>query len=236
MHSPIVPQFRQGFAQLTCCAAIVVVRVNEDCHSFPHAGLLSHRPRLCESRICRDCTPFPFTRPAPLRGGSGLSGAMGHARTTADRRNSVLEQSAFFFQDRGRAVELAATTTQRGIEPCVNISSSLHLRPPPFRAACPPRPSAAWPAPLPVLPSRTPLMRTWSRAQPLARLPVRPLAACRACRPAVATDLTAAFGRPVATTVTTNTRPSGHAAPVAFVMPASRPGCGGRGERCSRRS
>jgi hypothetical protein len=57
-------------------------------------------------------------------------------------------------------------------------------------------------------------------------------AACRGCRPAVATDLTAAFGRPD----TAIQGPSGRLAPVAFVISAPRPGRGGRGERCSRRS
>jgi hypothetical protein len=65
-----------------------------------------------------------------------------------------------------------------------------------------------------------------------ARWPGLRLAACRGCRPAAATDLTAAFGRPD----TTSQRPSGQIARVAFVISASRRGRGARGERCSRRS
>lgn len=226
MHSPIVPQVRQGFAQSSRTAAKVVVAVASVGQTFPTAGRLSLGP--CR----RDCTPSPSTRPVPFRSRPGLFPPPGNARTIADVIGGALAGRAFHFKDTWLAVELGATTTRRGIEPCVSILSFSPLRPPPFRAACPPRPSAAWPAPWPVRPLQTPRMRTWLRALPSAHLPVRPLAACRACRPAAATDLTAAFGRPD----TALQRPSGHAAPVAFVISAPRPGRDGRGERCSRRS
>lgn len=227
MHSPIVPRIRQGFAQPSQRAAKIVVTVGAVGHTFPHAGCLSHGPRLC-----RDCTPSPLTRPVPLWGRSGLFPQGRDGRTLADMMIWTRAGHGFRFPARLVAVKSAATTTQRGIEPCVSILSSSPLRPRPLRAACRPRPSAAWPAPWPVLPSRTQRMRTWLQAQPSARWLVRRPAVCRACRPAAATDLIAApRGR-----FDTNARPSGHAAPVAFVISAPRPGCGGRGERCSRKS
>lgn len=230
MHSPIVPHIRQGFAQPSRRAAKIVVTAASGGQTFPSAGRLSLGPRR------RDCTPSPSTRPVPQRGRSGLFQGGRDARTFADVIGGAPAGRAFRFNHGLLAVELAATTTRRGIEPCVNILSFLHLPPPPLRAAWPPRPSAALAALLRVQPLPMHWTKTWLRARPSAHLPARPLAACRACRPAAVTDLTAAFGRRVATTIETITRPSGHAAPVAFVMSASRPGCGGRGERCSRRS
>lgn len=230
MHPPIVPHIRQGFAQPSRRAAKVIATAASGGQSFPSAGRLSLGSRR------RDCTPSPSTRPVPERGRSGLFRRSGDARRFADGIGGALAGCAFRFKPMLLAVELAATTTRRGIEPCVKILSFLHLRPRPFRAAWPPRPSAALAAPLRVLPLPTHWMKTWLRARPSAHSPARPLVVCRACRPAAATDLTAAFGQRVAPTIETITRPSGHAVPVAFVMSASRSGCGGRGERCSRRS
>lgn len=232
MHSPIVPRIWQGFAQPSQRAAMIVVTAGSFGQAFPHAGTRSLGPRLCPCRDCRDCTPSAFTRPSHLRGRPGLFPARPDARTTADAPEGRLEADAFLFHDMWHAVEHAATTTQRGIEPCISILSFSPLRPPPFRAACPPRPSAALAAPSPGRPSLTQWMKTWSRARPSARLPVPHPAACRGCRPAAATDLTAAIGRPD----THRNGPSGQHAPVALVISAPRPGRGGRGERCSRRS
>ncbi len=55
---------------------------------------------------------------------------------------------------------------------------------------CKPRAAVRWPGPLSAPPSPTRLMKTWSPGPRLARWPVAPLAAFRACRPAV--DLTPA--------------------------------------------
>jgi len=230
--SPIRAGFGQAFARVSHPAAMVVATAGVAGHSFPAAGCLSH-----DRRACRDLTLSPSSRSVLSdRPGLSLAGteATGFcdARGFADAAIVRLCIQGFCFIHASAAVSFRAITTQRGNEPCVNILSSLHLRPRRLRAACRPRPSAAWPAPLPGRPSLTPRTRTWLRAPLWARWPGLRPAVCRACRPAVATDLTAAFGRPE----TTITRPSGHAAPVAFVISAPRPGRGGRGERCSRRS
>ena len=226
MYPPTVPENWQGFAQPSRRAAKFVVTVARSGEDFPCVGGLIQRHHR------HDCTPSDLIRPVPLWGRSGLFSARRDARTLADRVHSALELNAFLFQDMSRTVELAVTTTQRGIEPCVNILSFLPLRPQHSPGACPPRPSAAWPAPSPVRPSPTRRMKTWSRARPSAHLQVPHPAACRACRPAAATDLIAARARPDDYRI----GPSGHLAPVALVISASRPGCGGRGERCSRKS
>lgn len=76
-------------------------------------------------------------------------------------------------------------------------------------------------------------IKTWSQVPPLVVLPVRRLAAFRACRPAIhATDLIRASGRGVST----SQRPSGAAPRVAFSHLPPRPGRVEGREPCSRRS
>lgn len=230
MHPPSPTAFRQAFARRP--------RAGETAFALGHGLAQSEDPSGCLSygpRLCLDTTPSLEFRPFPVAGRPdffALSDGKGHARPSADitqPRSVACELSFIAALNR---VNSAAITTQRGKEPCVNILSFSHLRPQPLRAACRPRPSAG----LAVL-SRVPRslmrwMKTWSQGPRLVRWPGLRPAACRGCRPAVATDLIAACGRRDATVG----RPSGHVAPVAFVISAPRPGRGGRGERCSRRS
>lgn len=233
MFPPMSPAFRQGFAR--------PVRTGN--RAFAWRARWRH-PLTCAvwlaepAAVCPDGNPYPSFRSSPCAGRpafrratAGLAAKRGDARGFADHDSVRLARQGFPFIDAWAAVSSSAITIQRGNEPCVNTLSSSHLRPRPLRAACRPRPSAASAAPLPVLPSPTRWTKTWLQAPRSALWPVPHPAVFRACRPAAATDLTA-FGR----TATTNTRPSGQSAPVAFVISASRPGRGGRGERCSRRS
>jgi hypothetical protein len=231
--SPIPPEFRQAFAWLSQSPAKVVATADEAGHIFPAAGCLSLDP--CSRR---DLAQSPSSRPVPFLERPGLSLVRAGAgdengRGIADPAHGWMAAREFLFIDASAAVHSAAITTQRGNEPCGNTSSSLHLRPRPLRAACRPRPSVVLPVLSPVRPSRMQRMRTWLLAQQSAVCWALHPAACRGCRPANATDLiAAACGRSGAQTG----RPSGHIAPVAFVISAPRPGRGGRGERCSRRS
>lgn len=229
---PIRSAFGQAFARLSQSSAKVVDTAGSCGHPFPAAGCLSH-----DRRICRDLTPSPYSRSVPRVERPGFSPRSGGAGRTdgrgfADAVIGPVSACGFCFIDASAAVSSRAITTQRGNEPCGNTLSFLHLRPRRLRAACRPRPSAGWPAPLPGRPLPMRRTRTWLQAPHWARWPGLRPAVCRGCRPAVATDLIACpLGR-----ADRIARPSGHAAPVAFVISAPRPGRGGRGERCSRRS
>lgn len=231
--SPSHAAFGQAFAGLSQSSAKVVDTADVAGHSFPAAGCLSH-----DRHIRRALTLSPSSRSVPFveRPGSSLrkgsEAGRDDGRGFADPSSEGVAARGFSFIDASAAVSSAAITTQRGNEPCGNILSFLHLRPRRLRAACRPRPSAALAAPSPGQPLPMPWTRTWWRAPLWARwLALRP-AACRGCRPAVATDLIAALpGR-----TDSIARPSERTAPVAFVISAPRPGRGGRGERCSRRS
>jgi hypothetical protein len=230
MHPPIRSAFRQAFAQDRFGTELAFAKRGWVGQSDGHAGCSSYGPRLC-----LDCTPFPFVRSVAPGQRPDFFSVLG---TTSGARGSAYgaawrgTHEGLGFHGWVKALISRSTTTLRGIEPCVNISSSLHLRPPPFRAVWRRRPSAALPVPSQVQPSLMQRMKTWSPAPQSAVCWVLRPAACRGCRPAVATDLTAAFGRPD----TAIQGPSGRLAPVAFVISAPRPGRGGRGERCSRRS
>lgn len=233
MFPPMPSMFRQGLARAVWRGNVGFALQAGWRHPMTCAAWLAE-----PAAVCPDGNPYPSFRSSPLQGRPAFSpiserpaAQRDDARGFADHDSVPLAQRGILFIGAWPAVLSTAITTPRGNEPCVNILSSSHLRPQPSRAACRPRPSAGSAAPWPVLPSRTRWMRTWLQAQRSALWPVPHPAACRACRPAAATDLTA-FGR----AATTNTRPSGHSAPVAFVISASRPGRGGRGERCSRRS
>ena len=230
MVLPTASAFRQGFAQCDFAADFGFAMRAVVGQADEHAGCSSYGPRLC-----LDCTPSLAVRPAPQLGRPDLfstGGESADARASADHTKPGSFCREFHFIAAVNTVNSCSITTLRGNEPCVNISSFLHLPPRPLRAAWRPRPSAALAARSLVPPSQTRWMKTWLPVPRLARWPGLRLAACRACRPAVATDLTAAFGQPDAT----SQRPSGQSARVAFVISASRPGRGARGERCSRRS
>lgn len=226
--SPNHARSGQAFARLSQSFAKVVDTAGSCGHPFPAAGCLS-----LDRRFCRELSPSPSSRPV-LADRSGLSGQAGRGdgRGIADCVIGAVAACGNLFIHASAAVSSATITTQRGNEPCGHILSFLHLRPRPLPGACQPRPSAGLAARLPVRPSPTRWTRTWLPVRHSARWPGLRPAVCRACRPAVATDLIAALsGR-----VDCIARPSGHAAPVAFVISAPRPGRGGRGERCSRRS
>ena len=230
MVPPTVSGFWQAFAGAARGAVLGFAKRGLVGQSDADTGCSSYGPRLC-----LDCTPFLSVRPAPQLGRPDLfSGWVGvrHARASADHTKPGSFGRDFPFIAAWNTVKSCAITTLRGIEPCVNISSFLHLPPRPFRAAWRPRPSAASVARLPVPPSPMRWMKTWLPVLRLARWQGPRPAVCRACRPAAATDLTAACGQ----SDTTLQRPSGQIARVAFVISASRRGRGARGERCSRRS
>lgn len=230
MHPPTVSAFWQGSAEGGRKAEFGFALRAMVGQALRRAGCSSYGPRLC-----LDCTPFPEVRPAPQLGRSDLFSAGGSgrdARASADHTKPGSFGRGFRFIAAVNTVNSCAITTLRGIEPCVNISSFLHLPPRPFRAAWRPRPSAALAARSLVPPSQTRWMKTWLPGLRLARWQALRPVACRGCRPAAATDLTAACGQPD----TTTQRPSGQIARVAFVISASRRGRGARGERCSRRS
>lgn len=173
------------------------------------------------------CYPSPSMRPDPLRIGSPFSPALRHA--FADRMEPAIPSRAFVF--RGAAIEvfLRDITFPRSSISCVNLSLPSPFSPSPlWLAACRTPRRAGLPALLSV---PLPLMRwtkTWLQARRLAVSPVRQAATWWAA----ATDLTfAACGR-----LAVLHGPSGHPAPVAFSISASRPGRGARGERCSTRS
>ena len=230
MHPPTASAFWQGFAEADFGADFGFAMGAVVGQADGHAGCFSYGPRLC-----LDCTPSLAVRPAPQQGRPDLffKGCAGlDARASADHTKPGSFGRGFPFIASVNTVNSCAITTLRGTEPCGNILSSSPLRPQPFRAAWRPRPSAALAARSPVPPSRTRWMKTWLPALHSARWQGLRPAVCRGCRPAVATDLTAACGQPDAT----SQRPSGQIARVAFVISASRRGRGARGERCSRRS
>ncbi len=231
--SPIRAEFRQAFAWLSQSSAKDVATADMAGQISPAAGRLSG-----DRCICRDLAPSPFSRSVPLverpglSCGTGCKAGRGDGHGIADAAQVRLRAQGFCFIDASAAVSSRTITTQRGNEPCVSILSSSHLRPPHLPAACRPRRSAALAARLRVQPLPTRWTRTWWQAPLWVRWLALHPAACRGCRVAVATDLNAALpGR-----TDSIARPSGHAAPVAFVISAPRPGRGGRGERCSRRS
>jgi len=230
MVSPTISGFWQGFAEAARGAVLGFAKLGCVGQAKGHAGCSSYGPRLC-----LDCTPSLAVRPAfDKRRPDLFSGcfADGDARAFADHTKAGSLCRRFPFIAAANTVESRSITTLRGNEPCVNILSFLFLRPPAFPAVLRRRPSAAWSVLWPVrrLPTRP--TRTWSPVRRWAVWPVQHPAGCRGCRPAAATDLTAACGQPD----TTSQRPSGQHARVAFVISASRPGRGARGERCSRRS
>lgn len=230
MHPPTVSAFWQGSAQAARGAVLGFAKRGRVGQSSGGAGRLCHDPRLC-----LDCTPLPDVRSALLPGRPDFFPVEdGHG--SADVTKLASARDEFCFIVAANRINCASITTLRGNEPCVNISLFLFLRPPAFRAVWQPRPSAALPVPSRVPPLRTQRMRTWSPVPRSADLSARRPAACRGCRPAVATDLTVAFGRPA----TTTPRPFGRIARMAFFFCAlqgrDRPGRGSRGERCSRRS
>ena len=225
MALPIAPSIRQGSAQGRRGRFLAFAKGGRVGQSGGHAGATSFGPRLC-----LDCTPFPSVRPAQQLGWPDFLCA--DARASADAASGGTGTRGFSFREAPNKINCATITTLRGTEPCGSILSFLSLRPPAFRAALPRRPSAVLPAPSPVRPSPMPRMKTWSLAPRWAAYSVRPPVVCRACRPAPATDMTAACGRHL----TTEQRPSGRDARVAFAISAPRPGRGARGERCSRRS
>lgn len=230
--SPIRAEFRQAFAWLSQTSAKDVATADMAGQISPAAGRLSG-----DRCICCDLAPSPFSRSVPLVERPGLScrtgckAGRGDGHGIADAAQVRLRAQGFCFIDASAAVSSRTITTQRGNEPCVSILSSSHLRPPHLPAACRPQgkglplaASLAW---------RQPMlwMKTWSQVACSARPQVRAPACCPA-QGARLTDLNAALpGR-----TDSIARPSGHAAPVAFVISAPRPGRGGRGERCSRRS
>jgi len=230
MHPPTASAFWQGFAGVDFGADFGFAMGAVVGQADGHAGCFSYGPRLC-----LDCTPSLAVRPAPQLGRpdlffKGYGGA--DARASADHTKPGSFGRGFPFIASVNTVNSCAITTLRGTEPCVSISSFLHLPPRPLRAAWRPRPSAALAARSQVPPSQMLWMKTWLPVPRLARWQGLRPAVCRGCRPAVATDLTAASGQPDAT----SQRPSGQIARVAFVISASRRGRGARGERCSRRS
>lgn len=217
MHPPTLSRFRQGSAQRPQGRAKPFALADRVGNPWVLAGglTLGRAP-------CLDCYPFPSCRSGQPLAGPVLSGcvAAGHGRGFADAESSGLQTNGFFFMVTGTAVKLTARTTLRGNEPCINTLSSSPLRPPPLRAACRPRPSAALSARLPGLPLQTRWMKTWSLVRLWAVWPGRQPAAFRDCRAAPPIDLTAAEGR----------RPhqhegsSGQSARVALFYCASRPG------------
>lgn len=230
MVLPTVSAFWQAFAQRDFGADFGFAMRAVVGQAEGHAGCSSYGPRLC-----LDCTPSLAVRPAPQLGRPDLfsKDAQGaDARASADHTKPGSSGRGFPFIAAVNTVNSWSITTLRGNEPCVNILSFLHLPPRPFRAAWRPRPNAALAARSPVPPSQMRWMKTWLPVLHSAHWPGLRPAACRGCRPAVATDLTAVFGQPDAT----SQRPSGQHARVAFVISASRRGRGARGERCSRRS
>ena len=230
MVLPTVSAFWQAFAQRDLGADFGFAMRAVVGQAEGHAGCSSYGPRLC-----LDCTPSLAVRPAPQLGRPDLfsKDAQGaDARASADHTKPGSSGRGFPFIAAVNTVNSWSITTLRGNEPCVNILSFLHLPPRPFRAAWRPRPNAALAARSPVPPSQMRWMKTWLPVLHSARWPGLRPAACRGFRPAAATDLTAAFGQPDAT----SQRPSGQIARVAFVISASRRGRGARGERCSRRS
>lgn len=230
MVSPTASAFWQAFAQRDFRADFGFAMRALVGQADGHAGCLSYGPRLC-----LDCTPSLAVRPAPQLGRPDFffkGDAVLDARASADHTKPGSLGRGFPFIAAVNTVNSWSITTLRGNEPCVSILSFLHLPPRPLRAVWRPRPSAALAARSLVPPSQTRWMRTWLPVLHSARWPGLRPAACRGCRPAAATDLTAAFGQPD----TITQRPSGQIARVAFVISASRRGRGARGERCSRRS
>ncbi len=139
------------------------------------------------------CYPSPSMRSGPSLAGSHSSC---NRRLNADGVNGAhfpFESASFALDSR------AIKTTTRGSKPCRNRLSSSLFSPFRSRPACRTRRRAALPAPLLVPLSPMRWMKTWSPAQPWARLPVRqPAASNSACRPASrATDLITAEGRSI---------------------------------------
>lgn len=217
MHPPTVSRFRQGSAQRPRVRGKPFAMADWVGNPWVMAGGLT-----LGRALCLDCYPFPSCRSGQPLAGPVLSGCVttGDGRGFADAESSGLQTNGFFFMVIATAVNLTARTTMRGNEPCKNTLSSSPLRPPPLRAACRPRPSAALSARLPVLPLQTRWMKIWSRVRHWAVWPGLQLAAFRVCRAAPPIDLTAAEGR----------RPkqhkgsSGQSARVTLFYCASRPG------------
>lgn len=217
MHPPSQPRFRQGFAQRArgCRKPFAITG------SVGNPWAMVGRMTLC-APLCLDCYPSPSRRSGPFVAGPVFYGAAARAngRGFADAETWAVQSSEFFFMDVNTAVKSTARTTLRGNEPCINFLSSSRLRPPPLRAACRPRPSAALPVPSRAQPLRMPWMKTWSPVRHLAVWPGLRPAASRVCRAARPIDLTAAAGR----RPTQRKGSSGQNARVALFYCASRPG------------
>lgn len=217
MHPPTTPHFWQGFAQRPrgCTKPFAMLG------SVGNPWAMVGRMTLC-APLCLGCYPSPSRRSGPFVAGPVFSdtAARANGRGFADGETWAVQSAGFFFMDVNTAVKSTARTTMRGNEPCINFLSSSRLHPPPLRAACRPRPSAALPVLSRVRPLQMPWMKTWSPVRHLAVWPGLQPAASRVCRAARPIDLTAASGR----------RPlqrkgsSGQNARVALFYCASRPG------------
>jgi hypothetical protein len=190
--------FWQAFAHQWATVANGFAIASTGLHCFS-AGLR----RLCHDLRKPTCYPSPSLRSGPSQAGPILK----LRRVNAD----CVRAARFCFESPRITVESRAiTTNQRGSYTCASrfsCSPFLSFR---WPVACRIPPRAAWPVPLPVLPSRMRWTKTWLPVRRLAVLPAQqPAVSSWACRPA---------GRP------TDLTASGRAEPSSRTIRAIRPG------------